>query len=547
MSRPPAPAGRRVPPRGAHARAHRGLCRLALALSLGAGCSADDAPADDGADDTSDDTTGGPPLPPTFAHDQLSVPTTRTHDVVLPVAGVVPGRTDVVIDGVALGLTRQDAPAGRFEAGSLVLHVRGSMVEGLHHMRMRIIDPSGVIESAAVQVRVVDEVNATPVAGPAAPTGLEGQRLVAVGEGRDALLVVLDAHALGPRLHLVPRGETGWDVDGVRTIAAPGLGLRPGEQALPAAALRRSRAPADPGRVRVAFRVGVPGTRIDVLDVPWDDATLDAVPQASLTLDAALAGRAAEWAELGRPWLLANQVIAELWAPVDVESPRPGDRSLVWSRIHDDEPILSEPQRVTVRAALVDLDRLGPAVDRVASEGGGPPIVGIRVDRRQPLVLEHDPAGGLRPRPTVQRGTDRTFSHVDLPLATVVGAFGSRTVASIATGTSGRVRVAAIDDIGDAPLRDTSLSDDVLPPFAELRGELAPGSVAGVTVFLVPYGSAQPVHALHTTGDVVRATPLPTLQCEAVALAPSPDPDGELPLGCIRDGELWLGSLGATL
>ena len=65
-------------------------------------------------------------------------------------------------------------------------------------------------------------------------------------------------------------------------------------------------------------------------------------------------------------------------------------------------------------------------------------------------------------------------------------------------------------------------------------------------VFLVPYGPALPVHAVRSTGLRVEVTPLPELQCDAVALAPARDVGGALPLGCARDGELWIGSLNAT-
>jgi hypothetical protein len=217
----------------------------------------------------------------------------------------------------------------------------------------------------------------------------------------------------------------------------------------------------------------------------------------------------------------------------------------VWSRMHDDSLALDAPQRVSVLADLVDLDRLGPALDRLADEAGAPEIATARADQHQPLVLEHDPTGSVRLRPTALEDVERTFGVVDLPLVTVVGAFGSRTVAGLITSASGRMRVALIDDLGHAGLRETSLTDDELPAFDQVSGELAAGSVAGITVFLVPYGAELPVHAVHTAGDRVEVTPLPELSCDAVALAASPDASGGLPLACARDGELWLGSLSA--
>jgi len=524
---------------------------LALALSLAAGanggCGGDDGKAEGSEGSGSGSTTGGLPLPAFGepASGRLVVPATRIDDLELGVQGIVPGLTELVLDEQGLGSLGEGSSVGRLDGESLVLRVRGSMVEGMHHMRLRNLDHDEALESELVELAITAEIQLEPVAGPLAPAGLAGRRLLAFGEGDDAVLVVLQPEDPEPRLLLVPRGESGWDVAGARTVAAAGLRLLPDERPLPAAALRRGRGDGDPGRVRVAFRVGAPGERIDVLDVAWDAAAPEVAPQASLDVSAALGGRAAEWAELGRPWLVADLLLAELWAPLDVEAPRPGDRALVWSRVQDPMAELGTPQRVSVYSDLVDLDRLGPAIDRAASEVGAPAILTIRADQHQPLVLEHDPTGGVRLRQTVLDGTDRTFAFVDLPLASVIGAFGSRTVAGVTTTSSGRLRVALIDDIGAEGLRDTSLSDDDLPAFDQITGELAPGSVGGLTVFLVPYGPELPVHAIHTEGAAVRVTPLPELSCDAVALAPAPDPSGELPLACIRDGELWLGSLGA--
>lgn len=543
MPRPRARSGRRAPSR------RRGLaCSVALVGTLGLACGGDDGKAEATGDDAASGTTGEPVPMPAFAEPasgRLSVAATRTEDLALTVQGVVPGRTELVVDDRTLGTLGEGASEGRLEAESLLLRVRGSMVEGLHRMQLRNPSPDGPLVSEPVEVTITADLDLAPVVGPVEPSGLAVSRIAAFGRGDDALLVGLAPEDPEPRLHLVPRGETGWDAAGVRTVAAPGLALGPDERTLPVAALRRGREDGEPGRVRVAYRVGLPGSRIDLLDADWEAAAPELAPVASVTVAAALGDRPAEWSELGRPWLMADLLLTELWAPVDVESARPGDRTLVWSRVHDDAVALDAPQRVAVLADLVDLDRLGPALDRVADEAGAPEIATVRADQHRPLVLEHDPTGSVRIRPTALEDVERTFGFVDLPLVTVVGAFGSRTVAGLITSASGRMRVALLDDLGDGGLRETSLTDDDLPAFDEVSGEIAPGSVAGLTVFLVPYGAELPVHAVHTAGVRFEVTPLPDLQCDAVALAPSPDASGGLPLACARDGELWLGSLDA--
>lgn len=554
MPRPPARAGRPLAHAG-RVRAPRARARL-LPLLLLAACGDDDGKGDPGRDDAGSSTTDDGALPlPAFAEPasgQLLLPTVRTEDVELTVQGVVPGRTELVIDGQGLGPLGPDAIEGTLDEDALVLRVRGSLLEGTHRMRLRNGDASGTLDSEEVVVTISAELDLVPGVGELAPTGLVAERLVAMGEGDDAILVALapapapEAGEAAPQLHLVPRDAQGWDVAAARTITAAGLVLAVGERVLPAAALRRDRTDDDAGRVRAAFRVGAPGTRIDVLDVAWEVAAPAVAPQASLTVEAAVAGRAAEWAELGRPWLVGELLVAELWAPLDVESSRPGDRTLVWSRVQTDVPVLDPPQRVAVTADLVDLDRLGPALDPAAIEVGAPPIFTVRSDRQRARVLEPDPTGGLRLRPTVLEDGERTFASVDLPLASVVGAFGSRTVAGLSASTGGRMHVTLLDDLGDQGVRDSSPSDAELPALDQVTGELAPASLAGITVFLVPYGAAQPVHAVRSNGLRVTTTPLPELRCDAVALASSPDAEGGLPLACARDGELWIGSLNAT-
>lgn len=535
------------------ARARSTALGLALALGLGA-CGGDDG-SGTGTDETGS-TGGDEPVPsPAFSEPvsgKLSLLATRTTDVVLKVTGVVPGRTELVIDGQGLGPLGPEALAGRLTPDILTLHVRGALVAGRHALLMRIVGPEGVAESKTIDVEIERDLSVVPALEPMIPTELGARRLLAVGRGDDALLVVLD-DGTGPEpvLHLLPHGADGWDLEGRRTVAVPGLALDPAARVLPAAALRLHRTDDDPGRVRVAWRVGAPGERIDVLEVAWDDATAEVAPLASLALHDALAGHAAEWAELGRPWLLADVLLAELVAPVDAEAPRPGDRALVWTRLRPDPAtptglVLDAPQRAAVRTERVDLDRLGPALDRVSDDLHGPPTVTIRADQHQPLVLEHDPAGGVRVRPTVVDGRDRSFSHADLPLATVVGAFGARTVAGVTARASGRMRVTTIDDLGDGGVDEASLGTDDLPALEQVTAELAVSVVGGLPVFLVPFGAQAPVHAVYSTGSVVRIEVLEGLDCDAVALAPRPDPDGAVALACARDGHLHLGALVPT-
>lgn len=550
MSRPPT-----------HARSGPGLgCAAALvtSLALGSACGGDDGSA---TGESSGSSTGLEPLPrPVFtepASGQLMLSTTRTEDLVLHVDNVLPGRTELVIDDRSFGSLDEGAVAGQLDDEAMTLRLRGSMLVGTHEMFLRTPDPAGPNESGVVRVNVARELEVIPAASPTTAVELGARRLLALGYGADGLLAALDdGDPAQPRLHLLPRADdgSGWDLDGRRTLSVPGVALDPEGWVLPVAAVRRGRTHDDPGRLRVAWRVGTfdagPGLRIDLVDVPWDEADPEVEPIASLSLEDALVGRAAEWAQLGRPWLMGELLLVELWAAADVESPRPGDRALVWSRLRHTDPsaplVLDPVQRVTVGSRLVDLDRMGPALDRIAGDAGQPPVVTVRVDQIAPRVLEIDPVGGVRVRPTVLDGRDRSFSYADLPLCTVTGALGSRTVAGITPRASGRMRMAGLDDLGAGGIHDTSLGPDDLPPLDTVTAELAPSTVGGLSVFLVPYGDAAPVQAVYSNGSTVGVKGLDELRCEAVAVGEPPDPSGEAPLACARDGALELGTLAAT-
>ncbi|MCX4245283.1 hypothetical protein [Paraliomyxa miuraensis] len=531
---------------------------LGLCVVLGLGCTGDDASPmrDDAGDSTTGDQAPPRPLFSEPVSGMLLLPTSRSDDLVLKVHDVLPGKTELLVDGRTLGFLGAGASAGRLEAEQLTVRLRGAMVAGRHEMVMRTLDAVEITESSVIDVELLRDLEVIPAADPPSVTALSARHVLAQGTGDDALLVVLDdTEPSQPVVHLLPRTDEGWDLDGRRTVTVAGLDLDTEPRVLPVTALRHGRTASEPGRLRVAWRVGAPGTRIDVLDVAWDDASPEHPPGTSLSLPDAVAGAvtgsAPEWAELGRPWLLGELLVAELWAPVDVEAPRPGDHALLWTRVHDqpnaapDDPPLSldSPQRIFVLGSLVDLDRLGPALDRVTAEAGGPALVTIRADQHQPLVLEHDPAGGLRMRPTVVDGRDRSFTFVDLPLATVVGAFGSRTVAGLIAHANGRMRITGIDDIGDGGVDETSLGADDMPPLDLVTGEPATSSVGGLPVFLVPYGADEAVHAAYSTGSTGQVVALDSLRCASVALADRPNADGEVPLACVVEGELALGTL----
>ncbi|MCH9680049.1 MAG: hypothetical protein K0V04_01345 [Deltaproteobacteria bacterium] len=519
----------------------------ALLTVSGSGCG-DDAAADPTRDDAgSGGEDEGPPRP-SFAEPasgRLDLRSNRIDDLQLMVTGIVPGKTELVIDEQGLGTLHDQSTVGRLNMGSLQVFVRGSLVPGEHRMLLRNSDSSGTSDSEIIEMLISSELNQLPTATLDQDVELAGHRLLVMGHDANALLLVMELTDGVPRLHMVPLDASGWAPAQARTVSLPGLDLDPSERVLPVAAVRRGRSADDAGRVRVAWRAGRPGASIDLIDTPWDDASPEVEPVASLTAEQALGDHSAQWSELGRPWLVDDQLLAELYAPIDVESARPGDRALVSTRILDDATSLDPTQRITIGGATVDLDALGPAIDRIAAEGGRPPPVSIRADQHRALALEHDPGTGVfRVRLSNLEDEDRALSFLDLPLVSVIGAFGSRTVAGLSFSSgSGRMQIATHDDLGPGGIDVASLGDSDVPSLGDITGELAPASVDGLTVFLLPFGALQPVQAVHSAGGAAMVEPLEQLRCDSIAVAPFVDKTNTLSLACARDGEVRLGTL----
>jgi hypothetical protein len=132
----------------------------------------------------------------------------------------------------------------------------------------------------------------------------------------------------------------------------------------------------------------------------------------------------------------------------------------------------------------------------------------------------------------------------DITLGTIIGSFGGRTVAAV--DREGRVSLSLLETSrGNMPRTISPLASKL--PVAPATGPLAPGLGRGFPFFLVPYGDAAPVHVIASDGRAYFVAPLADLHCDAVTLAVTlagNDPEqAALPLACLADGELRLGSL----
>ena len=434
------------------------------------------------------------------ANGEIQLETTRFSDLTLDVNASV-GATRLLIDGESVGTLTSSSRVGVLADGQLQLFVRGAMVSGVHTLQLRTPDEVETEESEPVSV-LVDPAAAPTLRWEAGESLALGESLVPGATPQGAALGLLIESDGTSSLRVWQARAHGWDTTRSRTVALPGY-VRSGVDAAVAIA---GRLDGDLASLRVAWRVGDPGTAIATVEVDWmtDDQATEVVGFAP---DPAWLG-AREWTAIGRPLLAGDLVLAEVTALTDSEHPHPGDQTLAATRWSSVE--LSTPQIVAVGA--VDLLGAQLALDSLP---GTSTSIGLRLGRVQPAVLEVDGnSSALGLRPTHAIVDDPRWGEVDGPLLTALGAFGSRIVAGLHRDRNA-VLLAWIDDSGanEATVRRVALPDDALA-----AGSMAVALVSGAVVLLVPRGNADMV-AITTTSDAPDTQTLVGLACDAVAAA----------------------------
>lgn len=490
-------------------------------------CNVPSAP--DAADESS---TGGPvDLPtPDFLEPpggELHIEITRIDDVRLEVNANV-GVTRLEVDGKSRGTLTSPSTIGAFDEGRLQLYVRGAMVAGLHTMLLRTPDAIATETSEPVTV-FLDPVTPPALAWEPGAALDEGDALViGGGEAGTPLGLVID-DAAGPRLRAWAPAGSGWATDASRTLVLPGH-VVDGRTSIADVALARRTDELAAERLRVAWRIGAPGTGIGVVEVAWADVD-DGLAITGFAPDPSWLGTR-EWVEIGRPFLAGELVLAEVTAPLDSEAPRPGDQALAHA-----------PFSTTV----LDVPRLVPlgAVDAVGTMHAldtlpGPNVaLAVRVDHIRPAVLDVDPiTGALGLRATLD-ASEMRWSETSGPLVTALGAFSSRIVAAL-DREGEAVTIAWIDDSG----RNETLLRRVELDGAAAAGPLSAALVAGSVVLLVPRG-ADDMLAIPTTSTSPVVQTLGGAACD-VAVAGRGDPaDGASRVGvaCLRERSLVVGAL----
>lgn len=518
---------------------------LGLVALQAAACQAAGGDDESGATEGS---TGGETAPaPDFvepASGRIDIPVTRTEDVVLGVTGVIAGVSRLEVDGINRGALGAGGHLGTLDAEALTLRLRGAMVPGVHDLQLVDIGGEDPLVSRVIEAHLQPVPPPRLVADLDDEVSMPGRLVASFGAAEHAVLVALDDTApAAPLLRIVPLGAEGWDFGDAREITIWGYRRGPSEPGL-AVAVERTGPAADPDddRLRVAWRVGFPGQEIDLVDVRWGEADAQTPGAPAFVLDPAVLGPF-EYAELRRPVLAGDTLVAEAYAPTDVEAPRPGDHALLTAHLQGRPAIATAPARLQL-GDRQDIDAIGPALDVAGAEIDGPALLSARLDGRRPIVLRVEAATGrLYVRENPGDDGSRALSTVVGPLSAVLGAFGSRRVAGWAEG---RVRLLEVDDWGQTNGTEVVLGPETIADPSGATGELAVGSLGGAPVWLLPYGPDAPVQAIVTGGEAPAVQTLEALRCGQIAIAFDPrDTAAQLNLACASGGEVRAGRLRA--
>ena len=519
--------------------------RTIAVLALGLVCACGNGDDGGAADETTSDAPPPPPPAPGFvepASDFLDVPVDRAQDVVLGVVGALPGTTRALIDSRSRGTLPATDPFATLTATELTLRLRGAMVEGSHTMQLVNDGAEDPLLSKEITV------NLQPVPAPAltvelADTMLEGRALATSGRADDPLLLILDQLAVSaPVLHVVPAEDGRWADDLARTIPMFGYVRGPAETGFAATAVRTFDDDGNVERLRVAWRIGYPGTAIALVDTAWGLADLSTTPVVAIDRDDEALGPF-EYAELRRPVLLPKSLVVEALIATDVESPRPGDHALLQASLAGIPATVGPFSRVSV-GPRTDLDHVGAVVDPALVEVGGAGSIAARMGGVFPVVLVADPGHGrLELAEGIFDDIDLAFASITGATTTFVGAFGSRTIVAFDEDAEPPLAIARVDDWGLGGAHLATTTTEVLPPVP--TGAPSFGILAGVPTLVLPYGAEADTYVVRPYDGtlVVEALGIP---CQQVALVPGASvPDTPLGLACVQGQNVRAGTLTA--
>lgn len=494
----------------------------------------------DAAGEADGSSTGAPARPtPAFvdpAGDELRFAATRHTDVEVAVSQVRPGITTVALDGVGLGSLPPGSRIGELDKQRLRLRLAGAMLAGEHSLEL--VTPDGASINTSDPLAVVIEPE--PAGAWTWDLGDEvigvGEAVIAGGSGARGTLVLVDHAAGGGETTVVsmwPALGHGWDRSRRRDLPLPGHRPAAGER-VPALDVAR-RGSGDDERLRVAWRVDLPGRSIAVVEVDWrgqpprDAATVVSIDQGWSV--------GAEYAAVMRPSIVGEVVLAEVLAAADAEVAHPGDRRVIAARLDAAARLVAAQP---LQLGVFDVALLAPVLDTLADVAGEASLTSCVLGGQRLALVEIDPdsstaslagASRIAPDEGLEAGVDG--------FATLVGALGSRIAAAAREDLHGVVLV-EIDDV-NARL---GVHDLDLPDGDPIAAPVVAGVVDGIPVFLVARGASDVV-LVTVRSDAPEVVELTDLTCDAIVAARTiaGNTDGVLGVACLRSGELRLGTI----
>jgi hypothetical protein len=493
-------------------------------------------------DDGETDTDGTPDYPAPViaeAQDEIRIPVTRADDLVFGVADVTLGVTRLVLDGLSVGALDNDDRIGTLTADALTLRLTGAMVESTHTIRLRTLAGTEPIESRELAIRIVPTPTASPTASVGDEVVMSTDAIFTAGYDGDGLLVAVDLEATPPVAAVYRGTGTGWNLDAPVGFPLDGLHIDETPRSSVHAHLG---AVAGEERVRVVWRAGIEADTIVVADSPW----VEPRPMPREILEVAQIAGSAEYARLGRPLLLGDEVVVEALIASDVEDPRPGDFTLVTVRIAGSPLEAGEPRLATLEGR-VDIDQLAPTID-ILERIGGPHTFAARVGGMRPVVFTVDrETGELASRFSFANDEVSPLADLALPMVTVLSAFDSRQIfAPLHGGAEGaRVLLRHFDDGESNGAIDASPTAEQLAGIGDPTAEAVATLVRGAPIYLVPMGVDAPAYAFVSTGRSPLVVPIEGLRCDEIAVPVTMEANrsGTTSLACRRGRDVSLGTL----
>ena len=499
-----------------------------------------------GASDTEEPTSatqGGDeefPLPRIIdpANDNIVVPVNRVVALELQVVGIVPGVTEVVIDGRVVGTLSPATAIGELSEDTLRLELSGAMLVGSHTIALvnpSSVEPEGLQRSRTLTLSMIPAARANPSATLGGTLAL-GSAVTVDGAFGDALLTVVEETPGEVAVAHIFALEGGSWAATPRSVSLPGYSRADDERSPPVTAQWASRAGDDDGedRLRVTWRVGQDGSAIAGVEVSAVGMG-SGEPLTLMTAPEPLA-ESLEWAGYRRPRFHGGDLLVEVEALVDTELDHPGDHRLLQLRWPPPPAIPEAPFEVSV-GEVMDLDALSPAVDL---SDRGRSLRALRTGGSAAALVDRDPAGGARI--VMDQGQLIALkADAEVDLLAIVSSLGSWMTFAIDR-----------DGAYALTLNDTYSAMQIEPVISSVRPEASPTAapalaiLGGVPLVAVPYGANEDVHIALLDGGGITLEALDGVRCDALALLVDDPARVEVPLVCVLGGEARLGLLSAA-